>query len=119
MDEALILRLIDVVETASKKLWGIAYRQVYVTILYDFLWFVLFAVLAFVLYKTFKRYWKEAHREKEGRFDDTTGSEIAFVLSGIGIVFCFFVVFTSVGMIIGKFINPEYYAIKVLLDLVR
>ena len=119
MDEKLILRLIDIVETASEKLWGIAYRQVYVDIVHDFLWFVSFAVLAFVLYKTFKRYWKEAHKEKESRWDDKTGSEIAFVLSGLGIAFCFMVLFISVGEIIGKLINPEYYAIKVLLDLVR
>ena len=118
MDEELILQLAEVVETASKKLWEIAYKQVYVNIMYDFLWFIAFAVLTFISYKTFKRYWKDAH-EKEDRWDDKTGSEIVYVFSGISAVICFLVTFASVGTIIGKFLNPEYYAIKVLLDLVN
>ena len=119
MDEALILRLIDVVETASKKLWGIAYRQVYVNMVFDFLWVVGLAVTVYVLYRISKYCWKETHKETEGRWSDKTGSEMGFVFSGIGIGSCFIFIIVCVGSIVGKLINPEYYAIKVLLDLVR
>lgn len=136
--QGLLQELIDLVKTASPKLWEIAVRQVYANVASDLMWLfflIPIMILTSIWMKKFYKKCKNLEKEKEecnsitdvwdrkdrrkeidNRLSDTNllfGITCAIeILLGLVMI----IIFSN---IIPKLINPEYYAIQILIDLVK
>lgn len=119
--EEIVLRLISLLEDASPALWDMARRQVYASVVQAVLVAFLFLVLSVVFWR-FKGFSAKrttlAHSEDRWFKSEEwhTGSSI---ISGIAASFCLFLAFIIFIMIVGHLMNPDYYALRALLDIVR
>lgn len=108
MEQTLVEKLIEFVENASPVIWEAMYRQVYINAIYQGLAGAVLVCLAVVFFTVFKRTYK-----KDG-FDNDAAC-VAIILSvASAIVGAAFLV-----SVIGPMVNPNYYAIDNLLDLVK
>ena len=111
--EDILLRLIDIVQETAPALWAIARRQVAANIAEVAIWFVFCAIAAIALAFVTR------HGVREYRKNDYNSSwELGAVFSGIGSVGCALVAFGLSTSLVKYLINPEFYAIKVLMDLI-
>ena len=118
MDEVLkegLLKLIEVVETAAPQLWAIGVRQATIQGIGFLMALLSLAVLtAYLLYRGAKL----LQEYKITEYQHYSDKEVVFVLfaGGIsGLVVTLMLAYST----IGRFLNPQYYAIKVLMDLVK
>ena len=123
MEQAL-LELIELAKTAAPELWGIAMRQVYARIGV----MVFFTVLAIVgasfvskVYFQYKEKTEQYVKQEEEKLkyvlsDEDKYENELFVTSSI-FVMCVIAVITLVSIIILNLINPQFYAIKILMGL--
>ena len=113
MIDTVLQKLIEFVETASPFLWETLYRQVYVQVVVHVIWMIIFIGLAAVCYKLFQ------YGKLEKAKDDDTEWIFGLVLGGIGAtVFTVFSVIELEECII-RLINPNYYAIQLILSNIR
>ena len=111
MEEQLIARLIEFVESASPTVWAVASKQASVIVFQDVLGLVVMSI-ATVACIGIGIY---AKRKKED-YDDWGFVLAMSVMLGL-IAFC--AAFALVTDIIGRTMNPDYYAIKAMTDLLR
>ena len=123
MEQAL-LELIELAKTAAPELWGIAMRQVYARIGVMVFFTVLAIVGASFVSKVYFQYKEKTEQyvkqEKEKLkyvlSDEDKYENELFVTSSI-FVMCVIAVITLVSIIILNLINPQFYAIKILMGL--
>ena len=127
MEQAL-LELIELAKTAAPELWGIAMRQVYARIGVMVFFTVLAIVLAIVgasfvskVYFQYKEKTEQYVKQEEEKLkyvlsDEDKYENELFVTSSI-FVMCVIAVITLVSIIILNLINPQFYAIKILMGL--
>ncbi len=113
MEKELLTELISLIKGTAPELWRIAQQQVTVTIYQNVTWIGFFIVAIIVLTFVFMY---ARQRAKEDTFSDW---DVALILAPIFIVFSIAAVLIFANDLIGYAMNPEYYAIKVLLRLVR
>jgi len=116
MTEDLAQKLVDFVKNASTSMWNTAYKQVYVEVFQTALWLLFALVLLGILIWVYKKVAVWLDKKSYNYDENVIGTR---VLDGICIVFL--VVFIVIGLIeIGsRLINPDLYAIKVLLGLIK
>lgn len=120
-------KLVQFVETASPVIWDAAMRQVYVNAVSYLAWAVVFLALTVVAVYVVRRIYrtryeiqaeKQAVREASkyyyGRDEDE--NEITLILASIGAVASGLLTLMLVHAGIGRFVNPVYWAINMLLD---
>ena len=107
MDEALKL-LVEFVRTASPVIWEAAYRQVYVKVFNGTLGLLFFSVV-YIIWLKFANWIRS--EEPDGIDADVAKWVGTLVYLGV------FLMIAS-GQI-NRLINPDYYAIKILLSLVN
>jgi uncharacterized membrane protein YjjP (DUF1212 family) len=117
--EEAIAELIELVKTSAPHLWFIARRQVYAQVLGSG-----FAVLASALTvlgcKITVTYAKKRDREEEESRRFYSGEWFVAVVGAIIVgVVAAFLGLTFLYDVIVRLYNPDYYAIKVLIDLVK
>jgi len=112
MGEELIYKLVDFLETASPMLWEAAVRQSIVNAWVNVLWFV---VLTIATSATVRASIGCLHRREEHPYDDW--GEMAAVGGIVSIIVALIALMTLVNAIKSG-LNPTYYAIKNLIDLV-
>ena len=118
MDEELIQKLIEVVTNTAPELWEIAIRQAYLSGVRALVWgFLCLGVGVWDL-----RYIKKTvDRAKEGEYigdeDDLTVAAVVILGMVLIIVLIFGLMNISEGF--SYLANSKYYAIKLLLDLVK
>jgi hypothetical protein len=128
MDETIIQKLIDFIETASPVVWEAAYRQVYVEAISNFLVFLGLVALSVICYRYFTEFRDESIRLNK-ILDETNGytggtrskrddANIASVFFAVCIVLFAGISVFIIGGVIGRVINPDYYAIKILAGMV-
>lgn len=113
MEKELLTELISFIKGTAPELWRIAQQQVTVTIYQNVTWIGSFIVAIIVLTFIFMY---ARQRVKENTFSDW---ETVLIIAPIFIVFSVIAVLVFANDLIGYVMNPEYYAIKVLLRLVR
>jgi len=125
--EDILNRLISIVQDAAPALWAIARRQVLASIAGNAIWilFLVIAtgVLAWATRFYYGRYtkwreWKQREHHRQIVYDDDDGiGGMTFAI--LGAVFTTFLMFVLVTGMVKYLINPDYYAIQVLLNLVK
>jgi hypothetical protein len=114
MMEELIAKLVELVESASPELWEIAQRQVLANIVTKVIWAVVPLIIFVVLLFLARICWRQS---KEDKYNEDEWISGAIVLVVVSIGFMVFAL-TKINYIISAMINPKYYAIKALLDLI-
>ena len=120
--EAILGELIEAVQAVAPALWATAQRQVLANTVGNAVWGAVFflaaVVLGLVAYRNAKQWAKESVRSRHTRRDDFTPENAMWVASVFAtILFIISIVYLNV--VLAYTINPDYYAIKVLLGLVR
>lgn len=103
----LLQELIKLVEQAAPQLWQIAIRQVYVEVIKNMLIFLFLVTLIILLIKVYKKV-------ESYKLDLELKAVVIFVV----VVLCGFLIF-NLYAIIARLINPQFYAIELLLSYVR
>jgi len=121
MDENLIQKLIDLVQTTAPKLWEIAVRQVYAQNIIDTIVSVLFLIfLLFSLY--FCLHVKEEYPDEEKKGYLYLDSELIFWIWVWGILLDIIsttIIIYNICAVASRLYNPNYYAIEILMNLVK
>jgi len=108
--EQIIDMLIEKLGPIGGQVWSIYVRQVYVNAFGSMLWMILLLIGAVVAF-----YWlrRGISRYRSGSQSDNT---IAMLVGGgIGLGWCLFFAFGTFTFGVLKILNPEYYAIQMLL----
>lgn len=111
--EDIVMRLIDLVEKTSPTLWQIAMQQVKAQIAAYTIWAVLF--LSMILFFVWATIWcrKRYHETDDGAFEFGEACAIIAILG------CSLGLFSNVVSIIVHLVNPAYYAILTLTQLIK
>lgn len=113
MIDTVLQKLIEFVETASPFLWETLYRQVYVEVFQYLLWVLLMLALIFASYKLF-RY--SEMRKKEDEYSDW---EIGVWISVVFMVGLPIISLSILSEMISRLINPNFYAIQLILGTIK
>ena len=118
MEDELLAKLIAFVEQASPQLWAIAQRQVYVNTIRYILWSIV-AVVGGIFFTCLAHNRWEAYEEdrKEGKW--STDNDVWAVVSAIVAIVSAICALWLWDSLIGLILNPQYYAISTLLNLVK
>lgn len=102
MNDEVLSKLIELVETASPVIWAAALRRVYVVVIADLIWGAIFFGFAYAAYRYARHMWDE--------WDDSFPQTVSVVAIALLVLFGALVI-TSGLMWLG---SPEYAAIKFL-----
>jgi len=118
----------QIVDPSFKYMMTLALQQVKVQIFYDAVWGFIFTVLTIICYLVLRnaKRWKKAYDENEGKYntsylDDCLDNYYAVVVT-LSVIFgmlFFAVAVINYGSIVGKFLNPEWYAVKNIVSLIQ
>jgi len=110
--------------TAASKGFELALRQVYVHVVTTAIWGVAMLAASIACFVLASRLWKRRARLHEAAKKDRYNSYISTVDEDMGTIFsvaggiCFLVVFfVNLTDVVARLINPEWYAVKLLMDL--
>ena len=122
MDE-LVNLLVELVKTATPVMWEAAYKQVNVKTIHEVLWIVGWIALFFGTRRASSYLEKESQKEEDKSHYGQVSWKTEQRIGSVALTACSFAVvllaLCNIGTIVGMLINPEYYAIKLLADLVR
>jgi phosphotransferase system glucose/maltose/N-acetylglucosamine-specific IIC component len=115
MDEQLVRELIGLVERVSTTVWAAAVREAWVSALVNGVTFIICVVAVVILSRIALVFWRKYqdadHHEDEGWYAGSLlfgGIALSLILVGVA----------KILLAIRYFLNPEFYAIKLLLGLV-
>lgn len=103
MNDEVLLKLIEMVESASPVIWDAALRHVYVVVVADLIWGIILLGSAYAVYRFARRMWDE--------WDNDDPQIISVIVIALLVLFGALVI-TSGLMWLG---SPEYAAIRFLL----
>jgi len=109
----LLEELIDVVQQTAPELWRIANRQVYGDIARNCLWIIVCIIVIYVGIRLLKHGYKL--KEDDYSCDWEYAVMCGWIMLGVSPI----VLVSLLDSVIGKLINPEYYAIQVLMNLIK
>lgn len=104
-----LTQLVLFVEEAAPAVWAIAMKQVMVRTIKRIVWTILSAIAVPFL-------WKLAKHQRELHDDEFDLYDAGYVLSLIAMAVCIILGIANGLAIIGYLLNPEYYAIELLLQ---
>lgn len=113
----LIQQLIDLVKSTAPELWRIAMQQVTVNKINS----ILFAIvgIAFLVFGICHMVYGNKQYNKEENTTDYWDTHAYLFVSILTLVSGFFILIWCVPTFVGYVVNPEYYAIDVLMSLVK
>ena len=115
MGEEILRKLVEFIENASPVIWAAASRQVAVNAIRTILAAIVFLVATLVLARLAAYCNKRYHEDERESEDWNVGRWTSITL---GLVFFVIFLILAIG-VIGPLVNPDYYAIQVLINLVR
>ena len=118
MDE-LIHELIALVQQTAPELWRIATRQVVARTVQCSVGLFIGLLILWLCYVGYKKLRDYKNSDKYNQFDDDMGVAMGFFIIGLVALFGAIYIACAINNLIGLLINPEYYAIEELLDLVK
>ena len=108
--ENALAELIEFVKAAAPEVWRILLRQVAVEVAIN-TWYVVASVATIVVLGRAV----SADLKRSGG-DPMEGNFFLTIFGGLAIVVAGFVLVTSVSLVIGHLINPEFYALQYLIE---
>ena len=106
----ILTELVQFVEQAAPMVWAIARRQVLVRAIQDVLWMIGSGALTIRLLNLGRSSWRKYKEDERSSYD------MAAIAAYVGVVTCGFFGLYFLCTVIGQFVNPDYYAIKLLLQ---
>jgi hypothetical protein len=125
MTEELIQKLIDLVQKGAPVLWAIARRQVLNSNVMDFLVALILIAVSVVLFKFIKKLRNEDARgyddekEKGCFYIGETEYDASKIFGYIAIAVMGIFIMTNTVSIVMRFVNPDYYALQILIELIK
>ncbi len=115
----LLEQLAEKLGTTTEYLWGVLITQAKVSAIIDLIYIVLVSIIGVIIYKVHKHLMKE-NENGDTRYYILEDSAVIpmFIVSIVWSVL-FIVCFFSLGNIISGLINPEYWALEQVLDIVK
>ena len=113
LGETGITKAVELIETAAPKTWEIAMRQVYAVVIYDITISIICTAILLIWWKYFIPMWKEG---MDGCCEE--GWITLMVITGFASIVNFIFLMVNVAYMIRVLINSEYYAIKLLSELI-
>lgn len=111
--EEILNKLINIVMETAPELWEIAYNQVHVK-LYQYIFVSAVCIVPVVLFFVFLK------RLKKDKYDSYENSTLVpVIISGIIGGMSLLVLLYNIVITIGMIVNPDYYAINVLLNMMK
>ena len=110
----LIGQLIEMVESTAPALWKIAQQQVMADMAGRVFWMLFLSVLAVVCYRLLRRWWVAIEKCSKSE-EDFYGAGI--VATSLISLVCAIIVPLIVSGVIKRLINPDYYALKLLIGM--
>ena len=110
----LIGQLIEMVESAAPALWEIAQRQVMADTVEGAFWMLFLSILAVVCYRLAQRWlvsMEDCPHSDEGFY------EAGIVAGSLISLMCSIIVPLIVSGVIKRLVNPDYYALKLLITM--
>ena len=117
--DTLISELIALVQQTAPELWRIAMRQVMTKVISDAVLLVVFALIVIGGLITIKKVRAWRRSDDFDKYDEGDASEIILSIAIVGAISATIGFLVTAFILIGYVVNPEYYAIQVLLDLVQ
>lgn len=115
----LLEQLAEKLGTTTEYLWGVLITQAKVSAIIDLMYIVLVSIIGVIIWKVHKHLMK---KDADGDTKYYDLEELAIVpmvivsiIWGVLFVVCFF----SLGNIISGFVNPDYWALEQVLDIVK
>jgi hypothetical protein len=96
-------QLIEFLKNASPAIWQVLIKQVYIEASEKLFWGILFGVVAFILFKI---------ANSDRVFDDPENNVFLYAGSGL----CLFIALVFLVSSVMWFINPDFYAIRFILQ---
>lgn len=113
MGEEVLSKLVEFVESASPVIWETARRQVIVDLVQCIVWMAVCAAIAYICIKWSKHFWRKHQEDKYEAYD------MPAIFLALGAAIAFFVGIGLLSHVIGVAVNPNYYAIRLLLGYVQ
>lgn len=115
MDELdIVRRIIEFIEEASPIMWELSQKQVMVNVLGNIVWGLLFVGIAILMIKAAKWFWAES--KKKGYEEGLWQFYTVIVTTSLVIVGLFGLSLLLSGL--GWAMNPDYWAVKVMIGLI-
>lgn len=105
--------------TTAEYLWQVLLRQAPIYAATTLAQFIIIMVFGYVLLKFHLDFSKETldkHGYKETIYEDNESTVWIMVVLGVLWVFLFLIVFCSLGDVVNGFFNPEYWALKQIIN---
>lgn len=112
----LVEQLAQKLGTTAEYLWGILVKQAPISATIDLIYFVIIVISGIILFKIHQYLGKETETTNSIYCEKGENVAVPMVIAAMIWVICFIICFFSIGNIINGFFNPEYWALKEILD---
>ena len=108
---------------AAEHVYGALLKQAMVSGLRSVVYIIICLAVSYLIIKMFKRIYSDVKEGEEGIFVDSygvsIGGVIALIFGGIAIVIMFFAIMSDISNATTALLNPEYWALKEILDTIK
>ena len=108
---------------AAEHVYGALLKQAMVSGLRSVVYIIICLAVSYAIIKVLKRVYSDVKEDEEGLFVDsfgvTLGGVFALVFGGIALVIMFFVIMSDISNATTALLNPEYWALKEILDTIK
>ena len=108
---------------AAEHVYGALLKQAMVSGLRSVVYIIICLAVSYAIIKVLKRVYSDVKEDEEGLFVDSFGVPLggvfALVFGGIALVIMFFVIMADISNASTALLNPEYWALKEILDTIK
>ena len=108
---------------AAEHVYGALLKQAMVSGLRSVVYIIIYLAVSYAIIKVLKRVYSDVKEDEEGLFVDSFGVPLggvfALVFGGIALVIMFFVIMADISNTSTALLNPEYWALKEILDTIK
>ena len=108
---------------AAEHVYGASLKQAMVSGLRSVVYIIICLAVSYAIIKVLKRVYSDVKEDEEGLFVDsygvTLGGVFALIFGGIALVIMFFVIMADISNASTALLNPEYWALKEILDTIK
>ena len=108
---------------AAEHVYGALLKQAMVSGLRSVVYIIICLAVGYAILKMFKRIYADVKEGEDGIFVDSYGVSLggvfALVFGGIAIILMFFAIMSDISNATTALLNPEYWALKEILDTIK
>jgi hypothetical protein len=106
---------------AAEHVYGVLIRQQYTEAVGLFVQSGLYILIWIAIWITIAKFWKMAKRYNDGNGDESglIAMTVVTIIGTIAFLFCFVDIIDDIKLATMKIINPEYYALKDIMDFIQ